>query len=241
VWTDRTAHSRCTRYRGYSRFRFLAPTHSVRRRLTGEIHAADFRHPSESIIFWYFGRSSVFINSTKVVDNDGSVQASAKRCGSIALAAGLHSMYIEGWAQSSALSMSATYQGPDTMGQEHSIQAVTSPQAPSPAPPLFPECPSMGKSGDNNFTICAFKASNEIDLTRVDDVQKYYSQVSLCVSEIWLCSAQFTPCCAEENVVCGKGAAFIAASEAQPVPIHRIWAAEPSVRICGARGHHHPG
>jgi hypothetical protein len=91
-------------------------------------------------------------------------------------------MYIEGWAQSSALSMSATFQGPDTMGQEHSIQAVTSPQAPSPAPPLFPECPSMGKSGDSNFTICAFKASNEIDLTRVDDVQKYYSQVSLCAS-----------------------------------------------------------
>lgn len=122
-------------------------------------------------------RSSVFINSTKVVDNDGSVQSIAKRCGSIMLASGLHNMYIEGWAQSAALSMSATYQGPDTLGQELPIQAVTSPQAPQSAPPFFPECPSNGRAGENNFTICAFKASNEIDLGRVDDIQKYYSQV----------------------------------------------------------------
>ena len=122
-------------------------------------------------------RSSVFINSTKVVDNDGSVQSNGKRGGSITLAAGLHNMYIEGWAQSAALSMSATYQGPDTSGQELSVQAVTSPQAPASAPPLFPECPSNGKAGDNNFTICGYRASNEIDLSRVDDVQKYYAQV----------------------------------------------------------------
>ena len=96
-------------------------------------------------------------------------------------------MYIEGWAQSSALSMSATYQGPDTLGQELLMQAVTSPQAPSSAPPLFPECPPGGKAGDNNFTMCAFKASSEIDLSRVDDVQKYYSQV--CVSACFTCSS----------------------------------------------------
>jgi hypothetical protein len=131
---------------------------------------------------WCVCRSNVFINSTKVVNNDGSVQTNAKRCGAIMLAAGLHNMYIEGWAQSSALSMSASYQGPDTLGQELLVQAVTSPQAPPSAPPLFPECPSSGKAGDNNFTICAFKASSEIDLSRVDDVQKYYSQVCMSVS-----------------------------------------------------------
>ena len=67
-------------------------------------------------------RSNVFIDGVNVVDNDGnhgSAQSNnAQRYSIITLAAGLHNIYIEGWAQSSALSMSATYQGPDTSGQE---------------------------------------------------------------------------------------------------------------------------
>ncbi len=120
-------------------------------------------------------RSAVYVDAAKVVKNDGSVQSDAKKCGQITLDAGLHSMYIEGWAQSSALSMSATYQGPDTMGQELAIQAVTSPQAPLSVPPVFSEC-SVGEIS-GSFMICAFKASSEIDLSRVDNVDTYYRQV----------------------------------------------------------------
>ena len=130
------------------------------------------------LIFCLF-RSIVYVNGSKVVDNDGNTQSGSKKCGSITLASGSQSIYIEGWAQSSALSMLATYQGPDTLGQEMSIPAASSPLAPSSLPPSFTECSTGGNSGDSNFTICAFKASNEIDLNRVDDVHAYYVQVCI--------------------------------------------------------------
>jgi hypothetical protein len=121
-------------------------------------------------------RSNVFIDGVNVVDNDGSAQSNnAQRCGIITLAAGLHNIYIEGWAQSSALSMSATYRGPDTSGQELTIQAVTSPRAPLFAPPVFSECSTAGISG--GFEICAFKARSDIDFRRVDDLDAFYLQV----------------------------------------------------------------
>ena len=111
------------------------------------------------------------------MDNDGNALSDVKKCTSINLNPGLLSIYIEGWAQSPALSMFATYQGPDTLSQEISIPATSSPFAPSSVAPLFTECPNKGNSGDSNFTICAFKASNEIDLANVGDVHAYYLQV----------------------------------------------------------------
>lgn len=88
-------------------------------------------------------------------------------------------MYIEGWAQTSALSILATYQGPDTMGREHLLQAVSSPLVPSSALPLFSECLPGGNAGDSNFTICAFKANGEIDLSTVKELQSNYLQVQV--------------------------------------------------------------
>ena len=152
------------------------------------------------LIFCLF-RSIVYVNGSKVVDNDGNTQSGSKKCGSITLASGSQSIYIEGWAQSSALSMLATYQGPDTLGQEMSIPAASSPLAPSSLPPSFTECSTGGNSGDSNFTICAFKASNEIDLNRVDDVHAYYVQVCATLVRNEKClRAAFI-----NSVVAGKG------------------------------------
>jgi hypothetical protein len=113
-----------------------------------------------------------------VQDNDGSAQSATKKCSLVPLTPGLHTLYIEGWSDSETLSMAATYSGPDTLNATASFQAVSSPLAPSSAAPVFDECNAEEiLIGENNFTICAFKANNDIDLQRVDDVYAYYKQV----------------------------------------------------------------
>ena len=121
----------------------------------------------------------MYVDGVNVLDNDGGAQSATQKCSLVPLTPGLHTLYIEGWSDSEALSMAATYSGPDTLNSTGVFQAVPSPGAPSSAAPIFNECNADEiLTGDDNFTICAFKASNDIDLQRVDDVFAYYKQAS---------------------------------------------------------------
>jgi hypothetical protein len=121
------------------------------------------------------------VDGVKVVDNDGSAQSATSKCSSVILDIGVHTMYIEGWSQSSKLSMSTAYQGPDTNSMLIPIQAVASPDAPSLSYPTFNECdPKKSgniKTGQDAFTICGFQADSKLDLRKVDDVYAFYSMV----------------------------------------------------------------
>lgn len=119
------------------------------------------------------------MDGVKIVDNDGNAQMATQKCASTSLTAGAHTLYVEGWSKSDALSSVVTYAGPDTENQTSTIQAAISPRAPSPSGPVFRECDAREPlPGNNNFTICAFKANNYVDLQTVDDVSMYYKQVS---------------------------------------------------------------
>ena len=122
------------------------------------------------------------MDGIKVVDNDGSVQSSTNKCSSVSLDAGVHTMYIEGWSQSSKLSMAAAYQGPDTNNALVPVQAVASPNAPTLSYPTFNECNPNGagiqSEGVSVFIVCGFKADNALDLRKVDDVFSFYSAVN---------------------------------------------------------------
>ena len=136
----------------------------------------------------YACRSTLYVDGIKVVDNDGNAQSQVKKCASTTLTSGFHTMYLEGWTQSATLSMSASFRGPDTSGEEMEIHADSSPFAPSSSPASFHECPSDGDSGDSNFTVCAFKASNQVDLGRVDDIASKYMQATLQTSSFATCN-----------------------------------------------------
>lgn len=125
--------------------------------------------------------STIYVDGAKVVDNDGSTQSPTSKCSSSSLDAGVHTMYIEGWSQSSKLFMAAAYQGPDTDNALVPIQAVASPYAPSLSYPTFNECnPKISgniKSAQNLYIFCGFRADSKVDLRKVDDVHEYYTMV----------------------------------------------------------------
>ena len=122
------------------------------------------------------------MDGAQVVDNDGNAQSATSKCSIATLGKGTHNIYIEGWSKSSQLSMSATYQGPDTNNALVPIQAVTSPFAPSNSYSTFRECDPTSSSanmgaGKGKFTICGFRVDSTLDLHSVDDVHALYSAV----------------------------------------------------------------
>ena len=120
----------------------------------------------------------MYVDGVKILDNDGSSQSATEKCSLSPLAGGVHLLYIEGWSDSDDLSISATYAGPDTLNQSSFIQAVSNPRAPSVIGPVFREYDAQEAIvGSNNFSICAFKADNDLNLLKVDDVNSYYEQV----------------------------------------------------------------
>ena len=135
---------------------------------------------------WFALRSNLYLDGSTVLDNDGSSQYDTRKCNSIPLSAGLHGLYIEGWSNSDVLSSLTTYSGPDTLNKTSVIQAVSNPRAPSLSGPVFQECDSTEEiAGLNNFTICLFKGRYNIDLQSVDEIEKYYKNVSDLFPEFW--------------------------------------------------------
>ena len=63
--------------------------------------------------------------------------------------------------------------------------ASMNPFSPSTNATILSECrPDSAITGDRNFTICFFKAANEIDLRKVDDIFLIHNQVMKRVVQI---------------------------------------------------------
>ena len=127
-----------------------------------------------------FFRSNLYVDDQKIVNNDGNPQYATSRCSTTTLSSGSHVLYIEGWSRSSLLSISATFQGADTMNQASPFSPCKyNPLAPPKRVSVFSECNPTGvRSGDNNFTLCTFKIDNALNLWHVDDAFTYYQQVT---------------------------------------------------------------
>ena len=81
------------------------------------------------------------------------------------LQAGNHTLYVEGWSANAMLSITATFQGPDTLNMPFAI--------PGPVPCL----PFAPGAGDGNFTICGYNADSSIDLGAIFHFYYYYNEV----------------------------------------------------------------
>ena len=95
------------------------------------------------------------------------------------MSAGIHTIYIEGWGRTSILSFAAALQRIDWDVKEY-ITAASSPNAKINQlnTTFFKECdPAASSSNDNNFTLCGFKADDDVDLKSVEDVLTYYASV----------------------------------------------------------------
>jgi hypothetical protein len=134
-------------------------------------------------------RSNLYIDGEKVVDNDGKVQyaTARRRCSPtpVLLDAGLHILFIEGWSSTDVLSITATYQGPDTGNVPAIIPAfrnsLFSPSRTSSSPgESFTECNPKGVvTGERNFTICAYNVRTNLNVANLAQLSNFYSQVPI--------------------------------------------------------------
>ena len=99
--------------------------------------------------------------------NNDYPQGATERCSTAAvtLQAGNHTLYVEGWARTAALSITATFKGFDSLNDDVVI-------------PGFWQCdPNGPRFSDKNFTICGYKADNDVNLGNVGDLYTYYNLV----------------------------------------------------------------
>jgi hypothetical protein len=120
------------------------------------------------------------------VDNDGKVQyaTARRRCSSapVVLSVGSHILYIEGWSSTDVLSITATYQGPDTDNVAVVIPAFRNTLGSSGASSfpgdIFSECNPKGiRTGDRNFTMCAYNVKTNFNLGNLAQFFNFYKQV----------------------------------------------------------------
>ena len=106
-----------------------------------------------------------------IVNNDYA-QGATERCGAAAvtLQAGNHAMYVEGWSRTAALSITATFQGADTLSNKVAI------------PGTWPCLPNASGAGDSNFVICGYKADNSVNVAGISNFFDYYNQAWLLLS-----------------------------------------------------------
>jgi hypothetical protein len=131
-------------------------------------------------------RSNLYIDGEKVVDNDGKVQyaTARRRCSPtpVFLSVGAHILYIEGWSSTNVLSITATYQGPDTDNVAIVIPAFRNTLAASSVSSfpgdIFADCNPKGViPGDRNFTICAYNVKTNFNLGNLAQFFNFYRQV----------------------------------------------------------------
>jgi hypothetical protein len=111
-------------------------------------------------------RSNLYIDGVLTVNND-FFQTAYQRCGAAAvtLKPGNHTLYAEGWSANAMLSITATYQGPDTLNMQFAI--------PGPAPCL----PYSPGAGDNNFVICGYNSDSSLNMAAISHFYTYFNQV----------------------------------------------------------------
>ena len=99
-----------------------------------------------------------------------------------------HILYIEGWSSTNVLSVTATYQGPDTGNVPIVIPAFHNPLgSSSSAVGRYLECNPTGLiSGDRNFTMCAYNVKFSYNIGNLAQLYTYYTQVSFDQSSIVL-------------------------------------------------------
>jgi hypothetical protein len=85
------------------------------------------------------------------------------------LQSGNHTLYVEGWSANYMLSITVTYQGPDTLNMPFPI--------PGPAP-CHPYAPG---AGENNFIICGYNSDSSINVVAISHFYTYLSQVRFIV------------------------------------------------------------
>ena len=94
-------------------------------------------------------RSKVFLDETLVIVNDGIHEANARLCINQHLRAGVHKVYVIGFAAYLDSELEVTYSGPDTYG----VRTVMGGQ------PFFYACdPRAPVSAAAAFTLCTFKS-----------------------------------------------------------------------------------
>ena len=101
-----------------------------------------------------------------MVNND-YYQSAYERCAtsSVLLQAGNHTLYVEGWSATAMLSITATFQGPDTLNMPFAIPGPT---------PCLPFAPS---AEDGKMVICGYNAVISIDLGAIWEFYYYFNQV----------------------------------------------------------------
>ncbi len=116
----------------------------------------------------YYIRSNLYVNGKLVVNNDYP-QAATRRCGTAAvtLGAGQQTIYVEGWANTAALSIAATFEGLDSLDNEIVI------------PGLWQCDLNRQAVHGSSFTMCGYKADESINLGNVLDLFTYYNKVGI--------------------------------------------------------------
>ena len=109
--------------------------------------------------------SNLYLDEVLVVNNDYA-QTATQRCGTaIHLQAGNHTLYVEGWARSASLSITATFNGYDSLNSAIVI------------PGLWQCNPNGPRISSMNFTICGYMADYSLTLGAVTDLTTYYNEV----------------------------------------------------------------
>ena len=86
-----------------------------------------------------------------------------------------HILYIEGWSSTNVLSVTATYQGPDTGNVPIVIPANRNPLF---VPVNFKECNPFGlMNGERNFTMCAYNVKFNFNVGNVFQFSTFYELV----------------------------------------------------------------
>jgi hypothetical protein len=111
-------------------------------------------------------RSRLYVDDSMLVDNEG-LHGAVERCGTTALTAGTHVIYIEGFQAGGAVFMDAKYVGPDTgEGKVYMIASKASKR-------YYSACDPNDKTaaGDTSqFTVCMFQSNVGLSLTpRIGD------------------------------------------------------------------------
>jgi hypothetical protein len=106
----------------------------------------------------FISRSKLYVDGPRLlVDNEG-LHGMVKKCGTITLSAGSHTVYVEGFQAGGGVGMRLEYSGPDTDKQE----------VPMPSGRVsglyYPKCDPDSQGSEGEFTICMFRSKQNLQI-----------------------------------------------------------------------------
>ena len=114
------------------------------------------RQADTSILCLNCRRAKLYLDGTKLVDNDG-LHPPQEKCGSRTLVEGNHLVYIKGFQAGGGVEMVAKYSGPDTAGRKVFLRSGL-----RGAPKYFESCDPSKESDMSKFTVCVFKTTKAL-------------------------------------------------------------------------------